>query len=299
MGSIPTAPTILKSPSGPERGAGTGARRGGGVSAHARRENAAGLVGEAQAAAPAARRKLTEGKRMRRPHPRGPEPRKKRSVLFAAALWAAALSATVRAEDEDYNLDAQALPGYTGYALAPSARTLGYREAGLALHRFVLGLAYGWPRGGEFGVSFDLQDVTPVTPFTRDTYRARAPFFSFHGKYRLLRGERHGLDASLGIWRHTYYAALATPPWKGFRLEGGPSLRRRADDTHAGGHFGALSRTFGVQRVFVDYESQARGGSFGWRYLLSEAIRLDAMITRLGRRGDFFEKFFFGLTIAD
>jgi len=201
--------------------------------------------------------------------------------------------------DEAYNLDAQSLPGYTGHISAPSAKTLSQHQSSIGLHRFLLGLAYGWPRDTEFGVMFELREVTPVTPFTRDTYRARAPYFSFHAKHRFLREERHHVDAAVGVWRHTYYAVFSPGTWFGrYRLEGGPSLRRRTDDTHQIGSFVAFSRTTTFQRLFVDYDSQTELAGLGWRYLLSDAIRLDLLLTGLGRHEDFFDRFIFGLSIA-
>jgi hypothetical protein len=214
-----------------------------------------------------------------------------------AGLVVCALLAAARARAE--TLDAQALPGFTGYAVAPSARTLGHKDASLSLHKFLMGLAYGWPRGAEFGASFDLKDVTPITPFTRKTFRARAPFVNLHAKWRGLRAERHGLDLAVGQWRHTTYLAAAPRPFRGFRLDAGPSLRRRTDDTYEKGYFAALAWTGAYQTAFVDYDAQARAGGAGWRYLLSDAIRLDILITPLGRRHDAFDRIFFGLTIAN
>jgi len=219
-------------------------------------------------------------------------------VLRAAAgvLFLSTLS--VRAA-EDFTLDGQSLQGHTGYVLVPSVHPLRYKQGSIALHRFTLGLAFGWPREVEWGLSFDLREVTPITPFTRDTFRARAPLVNFHGKYRFLRAEKHGLDLAVGQWRHIPYLLLSPKAILGWKLEGGPSFRRRSDETTRPGHLLALSHTGNYQRAFVDYDSQTNSAGAGWRYLLSDAIRLELMFTQIGRKANKFERFIFGVTIAN
>jgi hypothetical protein len=210
-------------------------------------------------------------------------------ALFVTAAWAA--------EPQD-DLQGQSLLGYTGYVLAPSARTIAYKNASLSVHRFLLGASYGWPREGEFGVTAELKEDVPLSPFRVETYGRHPPFFNFHARYRFLQEPRHGLDAAAGIWRKTAYLALSPGDWGPYRLEAAASLRKREDESWEGGGSAALSRSTDVARLFVEYNTHFDSGGVGWRYLLSDAIRLDLLVTGLGTKMDLFERFFFGLTIS-
>jgi hypothetical protein len=235
---------------------------------------------------------------------RGSSPRTPRSVMtispmpFVRLAGLLLLFCPLFCADDDYNIDAQALPGYTGYILAPSIDTTEFKKAGLSLHRFLLGLTYGWPRNAEFGVSFDLKEITPITPFTRDTFRARAPALSFHGKLRLLESGPTRIGLAVGQWRHTSYVLAAAPTWHGWRIEGGPSFRRRSDETTSTAHFLATSFTRGIHRTMVDYDGQTNSANLGWRTLISDNIRIDLFWTRLGQQNDFFDRFYFGVNIT-
>lgn len=219
--------------------------------------------------------------------------------VFGMALLLIATAAHPQDNFFPYNIDAQSLRGYTGYVVAPSARTLPYKNASVALHQFVLGIAGGWPREGELGVSFDLLDITPITPFTRDTYRERAPHVNLHGKYRFVRQERHGLDMAVGQWRRSTYLAVGLPQKWGLQVEGAASMRRRSTESWEESGFGVLSYTLGVQRIYAEYEAHPGTFNAGWRALLSDAIRLDISLTRIGKAQPFFDRLFFGLTITN
>lgn len=173
-----------------------------------------------------------------------------------------------------------------------------YKTGSVGLHQFVMGFLYGWPRNVEFGTSFDLRDATPITPFTRKTYKERSPHINLHAKVQLLQKERAWIDGAIGVIRHTYYIALSPPTYFGFQFDGGPVYRRRSDGSHTAGFFSSVSYTFNVQKLMADFDPLERQAAVGWRYLLSDSIRLDLLLTQIGEPIYFFDRVIFGITIA-
>ncbi len=215
-------------------------------------------------------------------------------MLLAVAL----ASATAVCADDDFDLTAQSLRGPTGNIVAISGKTLEYKTGSIGLHRFILGLSYAWPRNVEFGTSFDLRDATPITPFTRKTYRERAPHINLHAKYQFLHAEKAWVDGAVGVIRHTYYLAISPRELGGFRLDGGPQHARLSNGDRTVGFFSSVSYSFTVQKLMVDYDSLDKRAAAGWRYLLSDAIRLDLFLTKIGEPMNFFDRIFFGITIS-
>jgi hypothetical protein len=199
----------------------------------------------------------------------------------------------------EYKLDAPTIFGPLGYTEVPSAKELPYKDIAFSVNRYVVGTLFGWPKNTELGMSFDLTQVTPVTPLTRKTYKDRAPHLNFHGKYQLLDERSDKINLAMGFWRRQYYMMASPRPWKKmWRAEAGAIYKRRTEGHYNVGGLAALSLTAGFQRVSLDYDSADRAVGAGFRYLLSDHIRININVKDIGLAGGFFDHFVLGLNVT-
>lgn len=189
-----------------------------------------------------------------------------------------------------YFFDAQSLTGGSGKIFNPSTKTAGYNCFALGVHSFQLSISHGFPYQGEWGLFFDLKEVTKEQFDLKKIY--------LHAKYQIVHRKEGYFDLALG-WKEDYFYLVSEkffPQFYRGELLMGLSLPKENDEIKVYPFF-AFSQNIKSQMFILEYNSKKDVYAFGWRFLLSPKIKLDLFLIDLQKIKDI-NNFVFGLTLS-
>ncbi|OGS22065.1 MAG: hypothetical protein A2252_02585 [Elusimicrobia bacterium RIFOXYA2_FULL_39_19] len=208
---------------------------------------------------------------------------------------------SIFAQDENYKyiINSQSLLGYTGNIVTVSPYITDYKKFSFGLHRFNVGVNYGFSKNIEAGISLDLNELSPIT---NDTFENKtSTIAAFHIKYNVLRQgyDEQPFDFSFGTHRKTLYFVCGRQFDTLFNSVIGSGVDINFSSQDKISYFMSFSFPAKYSSVIIDYKSSMGQVNFGLRSLLSEDVKLDLFLTDVQNVKNVFNNFVFGLTLTN